>query len=60
MVEGSDMKAVLVEIYDRLLEIRAMKGGGSLWPGERYKHIFYRKGTKVFGVEKGGVIRLKA
>lgn len=49
----------LVEIYDRVEEIRAQKGDGSLWPKERYKHPF-KPGVLCLGVRKSGWYYLKA
>jgi hypothetical protein len=43
-----------VELYDRLLEIRAVKGDKSLWPKERFKHEF-SKGARVLGNPDGSL-----
>ena len=48
----------LVEIYENLEEIYAKKGKRSLWPKKPFKHTF-KKGAAVFGVSKGGKVKLK-
>jgi len=44
-----------VEIYDRILEIRAQKGPQSLWAGELFKHPFTSK-AKVYGLPDGSIL----
>lgn len=47
-----------VQIYENLEQIFAEKGRKSLWPKQKFKHKF-QKGAAVFGVSKGGAVRLK-
>ena len=45
-----------VLIYDDLEEIRAKKGGKSNWPGEKFKHKFAKRRTKVYGLPNGQLL----
>jgi len=51
-------KPQLVEIYKDIEAIYARKGKNSLWPNSPFKHKF-KKGSSVFGVKKGGNVRLR-
>ncbi len=44
-----------VEIYGKILEIRAQKGPGSLWPGKWFKHPFTSV-AKVYGLPDGSIL----
>jgi len=44
-----------VEIYDKILFIRAIKGRKSLWPGDYFEHKFTSK-AKIFGLPNGDVL----
>lgn len=48
----------LVEIYENLEAVYARKGAKSLWPRQPFKHKF-QKGAAVYGVQKGGQVKLK-
>jgi len=48
----------LVEVYEDLEKIYARKGDKSLWPRQNFVHKF-SKGAKVYGVRKGGSVKLK-
>ena len=43
-----------VQIYDRIIEIRAQKGKDSEYPGELFKHRF-RRGTEILGNPDGSL-----
>lgn len=42
-------------IYDRITAIEAIKGKGSLWPDEPFRHDF-KKGGKIFGLPNGDLL----
>lgn len=44
-----------VIIYDDILEIRARKGGVSLWPKQNFVHKF-KKGSQVIGLRDGSIL----
>ncbi len=48
----------LVEIYENIEAVFARKGAKSLWPRQPFKHKF-KKGSAVYGVQKGGPVKLK-
>ena len=47
-----------VKIYDNVIEIRAQKGRGSLWPNEFFRHQFNEKKGKagVYGLPDGSLM----
>lgn len=49
-----------VKIYDQLIEIKAKKGKGSLWPGERFKHPFKSKSKAAIYGNKDGSLTIKS
>lgn len=49
----------LVEIYENIEEVFARKGPRSLWPNKPFKHKF-KKGAAIYGVRKGGQVKLRA
>ena len=49
--------APAVEIYDTILAIEAIKGGGSLWPKEKFRHDFEKKSkARVYGLPDGSLL----
>ena len=49
--------APAVEIYDTILAIEAIKGDGSLWPKEKFRHDFEKKSNaKVYGLPDGSLL----
>ena len=48
----------MVEIYDEVLAIEAVKGGSSLWPKEKFRHNFKKnKGqAKIYGLKDGSIL----
>lgn len=48
----------LIEIYENIEAVFARKGSKSLWPKQPFKHKF-EKGAAVYGVRKGGAVKLK-
>ncbi len=48
---------IVAEIYDVILEIKAMKGKESLWPKELFSHKFSRKSkAAIYGLSNGDIL----
>lgn len=45
-----------VLIYDNIEEIKASKGRGSNWPGEKFVHKFKGRGSKIYGLPNGQLL----
>lgn len=45
----------IVEIYDEITAIEAIKGDSSLWPGEHFRHDFDSE-AKVLGLKDGSIL----
>lgn len=46
-----------VEIYGNILAIEAIKGDGSLWPKEKFRHDFKSSSkAKVYGLPDGSIL----
>jgi hypothetical protein len=43
-------------IYDNIEEIKATKGRGSNWPGEKFIHKFTKSGSKIYGLPNGQLL----
>jgi hypothetical protein len=44
-----------VEIYAKILSIKAQKGKNSLWPGELFEHRFTSQ-AKIYGLPNGDIL----
>jgi hypothetical protein len=59
VTEGKGRRKVprgAVLIYDDIEEIRATKGKNSLWPGDKFKHKFTKRGSKIYGLPDGSLL----
>lgn len=45
-----------VLIYDKIEEIKAMKGSNSNWPGEKFVHKFVKGRGKIYGLPSGALL----
>jgi hypothetical protein len=45
-----------VLIYDQIEEIKATKGRGSNWPGEKFVHKFTKGKGKIYGLPSGALL----
>lgn len=55
--KSSPKRGRRIEIYDTILAIEAIKGDGSLWPKEKFRHKFDAKSkAAVYGLKDGSLL----